>query len=167
MIQMKMIVAHSANGVIGVNNKLPWHIPSDLKRFKKITENNVVVMGRGTYESLPVKPLPNRINIVLTTKENYDPGDESVVVLHSIDQLLSHLESPVFKDKVIYVIGGEVIYKQLLPYTDTIYATVIENEVKGDAFFPLLNTRIWKECNRTTNEPENGLRFDYVEYRRF
>lgn len=167
MLPIKMIVAYSINRVIGNNGSLPWHIPGDLKRFKELTENNIVIMGRVTYDSLPKKPLPNRINIVLTTDLHFDPKDPDVIVFHYLSDLSRYLEINKDSGKIAYVIGGQSIYTQLLSIVDKVYATEINSEIEGDTFFPSLTDRIWKETNRTSNESEDGLQYDYVTYERF
>lgn len=162
-----MIVAYSNNRVIGNGNKLPWHIPSDLKRFKAITKDNIVVMGRVTYESLPIRPLPNRINVVITKDLNFDPKDESVVVFHYFSDLFNYVEQAHSNGINAYVIGGASIYTQLLSSVDEVLATEIHTDIIGDTYFPYLSDRVWKQSERIHNEPENGLSFDFVTYKRF
>lgn len=125
---ISIIVATSKNGIIGVDNKLPWHLPKDLKNFRKKTSGKAVIMGRKTYESIG-KPLSNRYNVILTTDTEYKA--EGCVVVHSmteaIEEIPSYLET--------MVIGGGQIYEQFLPLTDFIYQTVIDIEVEGDTTF--------------------------------
>lgn len=123
---VNLIVAYSQNRVIGINNKLPWNIPPDLKRFKQLTSGNVVVMGRKTYESIG-RPLPNRKNIILTSNTNYiAPG---CIVFNSHLDILEKMGD-------IWVIGGEQIYKLFLPYVDKIEATIVDKYFRGDSYFP-------------------------------
>jgi dihydrofolate reductase len=123
-----LISAYSKNKVIGVDNKLPWHLPEDLKRFKSLTLGKNIVMGRKTFESIG-RPLPGRTNIVLS-KSGFKA--DGVFVYDSIPNILND-----FKD--IVVIGGEQIYKTFLYYADTLEITEIDKEFEGDAFFPEFN----------------------------
>lgn len=128
-----IIVCHDQNKVIGLNNKMPWHLPNDLKRVKALTTNNTIVMGRKTFESLG-KPLPNRRNVVLTTSQTFK--HEGVEVIHSleeIDQLDGH----------IFIFGGQGLYEQMIDKVDNMYITVIEDKFQGDAFFPSYTFNEW------------------------
>lgn len=126
---INIIVAMDKNGGIGKDNKLLAHIPKDLKHFKEITNGHTVVMGYNTWLSLPKKPLPNRRNIVLTTKDIKLDGAE---VVHSVDEVLETTKD----DKDVFVIGGAKVYEQMIPYTDRIYSTHILHEFEADTFFP-------------------------------
>ena len=127
---VECIVAMSRNGVIGNNNQMPWHIPEDLQYFKRITQNSVVIMGRKTFESLPKRPLPNRVNIVLTNKEIVS-NDENVIYanMENIFQKLASYNKPIF------VIGGAEIYKLFINQCSKLYVTIIEDIYEGDAYF--------------------------------
>lgn len=128
---INLIVAMDKNRGIGRNNRLLAHIKPDLKYFKELTEGNVVVMGRKTYESLPIRPLPNRENIVLTRElVRY----EGCKVAHSIKELFGFLDD--MKDRNVFIIGGGDIYKQLIYYADRIYVTHIFHEFYCDTYFP-------------------------------
>jgi dihydrofolate reductase len=129
---ISIIAAVSKNGVIGVDNKLPWDLPEDLKKFKEITTGNVVIMGRKTYESIG-KALPNRINIVVTRDKNFFvPG---VLSANSLDSAL--LKAGGNKD--IFIIGGGEIYKQSMDFVDKLYITEVDMEVEGDTTFPTIS----------------------------
>lgn len=123
-----MIVASSENDVIGKDNKLMWRIEGDLKRFRKLTERNTVIMGRKTYESIG-KALPNRLNIVVTRDKN--KSFDGAISVNSIEEAIR--KSP--NDRKIFIIGGSEIYEQSLKYTDTIYMTKVHCEVDGDSYF--------------------------------
>lgn len=129
---MNLIVAVAKNGVIGKDNKLPWHLPEDLKHFKNITTGHVVVMGRKTYESLPNGALPFRKNIVLTRDENYLLDDAEV--MNAIEEVLAFQE--LHPDEEIYIMGGAEIYKAFMPYVKRLCITCVALEVEGDSFFP-------------------------------
>ncbi len=137
MKRIAIVVAHSKNRVIGKSGTIPWHYPNDLKHFKHLTNDSVVIMGRKTYESLPpsVRPLPNRYTIVLTRDHTYHVDHSAVSVCDSVDKalLVANMKS---KKDTIFVAGGEEIYRLFLPMTKVIYSTVIQQEIDGDTFFP-------------------------------
>jgi dihydrofolate reductase len=132
---ISLIAAMSQNRVIGIGNHLPWNLPEDLKHFRALTSNHVIVMGRKTYESIG-KPLPNRENRVITRQENYSLRGARVFA--TLEDALSApiQDAPGMKTDEIFVIGGGEIYKQALPLADRIYLTVIDRDYEGDAFFP-------------------------------
>lgn len=127
MKPFNMIVACTSNKVIGCANKIPWYLPEDLKWFKKMTENQVVVMGRKTFQSIG-KPLPNRHNIVITSQDLSQPH---VQVLNSFEPLLDLKFS-----NSVWICGGAQVYKKALPFTENLYITWVKKEVSGDVFFP-------------------------------
>lgn len=129
---MKAIVAVDLNWGIGYKGSLLLRIPDDMKFFKEMTLGKVVIMGRETFESLPgKKPLKDRINIVLSRKECY--GDDNLTMCHSIDEVFREIKK--YKTEDIFVIGGESVYIQLLPFCTEAYTTKIENKYKADKFF--------------------------------
>ena len=136
-MSINIIAAMARNRVIGVNNKLPWNIPDDLKRFKLLTtsDKSAVVMGRKTWESLPIKPLPNRRNYILT-KNNYNATFPDGLVLKDIDDVVNLKK--IYNN--IWIIGGQAIYEEYInkPYITRIYLTEVEGEYEGDTFFPEL-----------------------------
>lgn len=133
---MNLIVAVDKNWAIGYRGKLLANIPGDMKFFREQTTGKVVVMGRKTLESFPNGlPLKSRTNIVLTSDENYSVKD--AILVHHFDDLLEELKK--YKSEDIYVIGGEMIYKQLLPYCKTAYITKIDYAYEGDTYFPNLD----------------------------
>lgn len=150
-----LIVAKSENNIIGDKGRIPWYIPKDLKRFKELTTNNVVIMGRKTFESLPeeYRPLPNRINIILSKDKSFKTN--CCMVFNDLKKAIRKAGS----DKEIFIIGGGEIYKESLKYADKIYMTEVDGEFEGDTYFPKLN-RHWEEVNR---EEKEGYRFiDYM-----
>lgn len=137
---LSAIAAMAKNRVIGKDNKLPWHLPEDLKFFKEKTKGKVLIMGRKTFESLG-KPLPNRLHIVITRQESYKFEDPMVQVVHDLKTAieLAHMLSTKYQAKFgeeVFVVGGGEIYKESLEVLDRIYLTVIEHDVEGDAKFP-------------------------------
>lgn len=142
MSRVSFVVAVSRNGVIGRNGGLPWHISTDLKRFKAITMGKPVIMGRKTWESLPKKPLPGRLNIVITRQKNYRAEGATVVA-----DMPSALAAAGEVGEVCVIGGGEV-FEMFLAQTDRIYLTEVDLEVDGDAFFPSIDLKQWTETER-------------------
>ena len=133
---MNLIVAVDKNWAIGMGNKLLVSIPQDMKFFRETTQGKVVAMGRKTLESFPGgQPLKNRVNIVLTSDKNYQV--KGTVVVHSIEEMVEELKK--YDEEDIFVIGGESIYRQLLPYCKKAYITKIDHAYQADTFFPNLD----------------------------
>ena len=153
---MKLIVAADRNWAIGKNNKLMWSIPADMKFFRETTQGNVVIMGRKTLESFPQgQPLKNRVNIVITRNPSYKVKD--AVVVHSVEEAIE--ESRKY-DGDVFVIGGESIYRAMLPYGDTALVTRIDYAYEADTWFPNLDE---DEEWELTDEGEEQTCFD-LEY---
>lgn len=153
---MKLIVAADRNWAIGKNNKLMWSIPADMKFFRETTQGNVVIMGRKTLESFPQgQPLKNRVNIVITRNPSYKVKD--AVVVHSVEEAIE--ESRKY-DGDVFVIGGESIYRAMLPYCDTALVTRIDYAYEADTWFPNLDE---DEEWELTDEGEEQTCFD-LEY---
>src|SRR3989338_5690291 len=146
---ISLIAAMDKKRVIGKDNKLPWKLSSDLKRFKKLTSGKPVIMGRKTFESIG-KPLSNRINIIITRDKNY--RKENCVSVHSADEAL---EAAKGADEVM-VIGGEQVFREFLPKAGKMYLTFIDKNFEGDAYFPEFDENEWEEIKREEYE-ENGL----------
>lgn len=127
--EISLVFATSTNGIIGSDNQIPWKCSADLLEFKRITLGGTVIMGRKTWESLPIKPLPGRENIVITRDMNYIA--EGAIVVHSVEDAISHANN-----YNLFFIGGAQIYEQAAKYAHTLYRTVIGVEVQGDAFAP-------------------------------
>lgn len=134
---LSAIAAMSRNRVIGINNKLPWHIPEDLKYFKEKTKGKILILGRKTFESIGGKPLPGRFHIVITRQSNYVVQHPMVQVVHSLDQALVVAEKkiPEFSEEV-FIVGGSEIYSQSLSKLNRLYLTVIDEDYDGDSYFP-------------------------------
>jgi dihydrofolate reductase len=159
---ISIIVAVSDDWGIGKNNELLWHIPGDLRRFKKLTLGKCVIMGKKTWESLPRKPLPGRKNIVLTDK----PGEciECSVTAYSISDALSNCD----KDQEVFVIGGGSVYRQFMPVADRLYITHVHKKAPADIYFPKIDLRKWKVIEREEgiSEDEMKIPYSYVIYER-
>ena len=159
---ISIIVAVASNGAIGKDNDLLWHIPEDFKWFKKHTKGNTVVMGKKTWESLPARPLPGRINIVISD----DPSDyfEGAEMAGSIQEAIDKMS----EDKENFIIGGGSIYGQFLPLADKFYLTRVHCDFDADIFFPDFDVDDWKEVyheEHPEKEP-NNLGFTFLIYER-
>lgn len=159
-MRIAMIWAMAENRVIGINNNLPWHLPNDLKYFKKLTTGKPVIMGRKTYESIG-KPLPNRINIVVTRDTDYDaPGIKVVNTVESAIEL-ADAECLVSGNDEVIIMGGAEIYKACLPKADRLYLTQVHAEVKGDAYFPEFDIKEYQEISREDFNADGPNPYDY------
>lgn len=157
---MQAIVAVSRSWGIGRDGQLLFHISADLRRFKALTTGHTVVMGRKTLQSLPGgRGLPGRRNLVLTRQREFAP--ERAETVHSLAELLALAGDDAF------VIGGQEVYEQLLPYCTRAYVTKVFADVPADAFFPNLGEDpLWRVVSTGEMQEENGLTFQYVEYER-
>ena len=160
---LSIIVAKAKNNIIGKDNKLLWHLPDDLKRFKELTIGHNIIMGRKTFESLG-KILSNRKHIVFTQNPNFNIDNENVQIVHSMLEIQEYIEN----SEENFVIGGAMIYNLLMPYVTKMYITEIEKDFQGGAFFPRIDTQIWKEVSREKGikDENNDFDYDYVVYER-
>jgi dihydrofolate reductase len=150
-----MIAAVAENNALGKNNELVWHLPNDFKRFKSLTTNHHIIMGRKTFESFP-KPLPNRVHIVITRQTDYKP--EGCIVVNSIEEAIALCP----KDEDSYIIGGGEIYTLALPYTDIIELTKVHHTFDADAFFPRISKSEWKLVESEENFKDEKHLYDYT-----
>ncbi len=159
---MNLIVAVDKNWAIGYQNQLLVSIPSDMKFFREKTMGKVVVMGRKTLESFPNgMPLKNRVNIVLTKNETYQVKD--AVMVHTVEQLMEELKQ--YSSEDIFVIGGESIYRLLLPYCDTAYVTKIDHAFQADTYFPNLDQEAdWKMIETSEENTCFDLEYYFTKY---
>ena len=146
---ISIIVAIAHNNVIGANNRLLWHIPEDLKRFKALTTNHTVIMGRKTYQSIG-RPLPNRKNIVISRNVSFKA--EGCEVLASLEQALQRCGN----EDEVFIMGGGEIYRQALPKANRLYLTKIEQTYMGDTFFPEFNQHDWRMVQEHKGTPKDG-----------
>lgn len=157
--RISIIVAMAQNHTIGINNTLPWRCPADLKHFKLLTMGHHMIMGRKTFDSIG-KPLPGRTTVVVT--RNRQLKIEGCIIAHSLQEAIAACAN----DNEIFVVGGAELYTQALPLTHTLYITEIQQEVVGDAHFPLLDKKNWHELSRdkhSQNEPQK-LDFHFVKH---
>ena len=156
-----IIVATDKNMAIGYQNKLLFWLPNDLKRFKELTTGNTIIMGRNTFLSLPKGALPNRRNIVLSTRKDASfPGAETYA---SLEEAIKRCK----EDEKIYIIGGASVYKQALPLADVLCITEIDAEApEADTYFPTIDPTIWKENSRESHPTDEKHNYPYafVEY---
>lgn len=166
-MSINIIAAISNTRQLGLDNKLLCHLPNDLKRFKQLTENSIVVMGYNTYKSLG-RSLPNRINIVLTRKKEHDlPPD--VFVYNSIESVLHEYIHVANKQVEMWIIGGELTYKQFFEHANKLYITVIDHSFeKADCHFPEFKMSDWKVIENVKNEADEKHLHDfyYITYQR-
>jgi dihydrofolate reductase len=159
---ISIIVAVSEDWGIGKDNELLWHISEDLKRFKRLTTGNTVIMGKKTWVSLPRKPLPGRKNIVLTD----DPKEiiAEAVTAYSIEDALSICD----KDEEIFIMGGGSVYRQFMPIADRLYITHVHKKAPADIYFPEINMKIWKtiEKEEFSVSESSSIPYTYTIYER-
>lgn len=149
-----IIAAIAKNNALGKNNQLIWHLPADLKRFKQVTLNHHIIMGRKTFESLG-KPLPNRTSIIITRNKNYKA--EGCIVVNSLTDALKVAAV----DENPYILGGAEIYKQAIEIADKLDITFVHHNFEADAFFPKIDTTIWKETSRQDFKADEKNKYDY------
>lgn len=159
---ISIIVAVSDDWGIGRENELLWHIPEDLKRFRKLTMGKSVIMGKKTWESLPKKPLPGRKNIVLTDRP--EEQIENAVTAYSIEDAV--MKSG--KDEEVFIMGGGSIYRQFLVLADRLYITHVHKKAPADVYFPVIDNNLWKivEKEECVSEDDKRIPYSYVVYER-
>ena len=158
MRQTTLIAARAENGVIGIGNKMPWHLPEDFAFFKAYTLGKPVVMGRKTWESLPKKPLPGRRNIVVTRQADYAAdGAQTAPSLAAALALCADADE-------IVVMGGGEIYREAMPQATDLRITEIALRPEGDAFFPVIDAALWREHSREAHTTADGVRYAFVHY---
>lgn len=159
---MNLIVAVDNNWAIGNKNQLLVRIPNDHKHFREETTGKVVVLGRKTLETFPQGlPLKNRTNIILSKDRNYQVKD--AIVVHSIEELLEELKK--YADEDIYIIGGDSVYKQMLPYCDVAHVTKIDHEYEADAYFPNLDKdEAWEIVADSEEQTYFDIAYQFLKY---
>jgi len=166
-MNISMIVALSSNRVIGIENSLPWKLSADMAWFKKNTLNKTILLGRKTWESLPLRPLPGRKHILLTHNDIYQPlgiaGQkiEGVKIVNSIEEAIAFAETELEKNEELMVIGGATIYKLMLPYCNKLYITGVKCALEGDAWFPEIDTLQWKDTFTEAHFADDKNQYDF------
>ena len=148
MSKIALIAAMTDDRVIGIENRLPWKLPADMKWFRRHTLGKPIVMGRKTFESFGGKPLPERLNIVITRDRDYRA--EGAVVVHDIDAALDAAGDA----EEVMIIGGASFYEQMLPWADRLYLTFVHADVEGDAWLPEFERSQWREVYREDHEAD-------------
>lgn len=160
-MKISLIVAFDENRLIGNNNALPWHLPADLKHFKQITMGHHMIMGRKTFDSIG-KPLPGRISIIITRKN--DLKIEGCIVVNTLASALEICEG----QEEVFIIGGAQIFDCTLPIATDLFITQIHHSFEGDTFFPEIPDADWEEVSRERNEPDekNEWSYSFIHYRK-
>ncbi|MDN4607650.1 dihydrofolate reductase [Sporosarcina highlanderae] len=154
---ISLLVAVDLNRVIGIDNKMPWHIPEELKYFKKVTMGKAIIMGRKTYESIG-RLLPGRLNIIITRNEGYSV--EGAEVVHDLHEAIQRGKE--YSEEVV-IIGGAEIFKLSMPIADRLYITVIRNSYEGDTFFPEYDDGSWKLISESEDHlTQDGIPYSYL-----
>ena len=158
--KISIIVAIAENYAIGKDNDLLWHISEDLKRFKQLTKNHYVVMGKRTYFSLPIRPLPHRTNMVITDV----PGEQidSCLMAYSIEDAIGKMDV----EKENFIIGGGSIYRQFMPLAQKLYITRVHRNFEADTFFPEISPDEWllSESRLVSDDPQNDFSYSFEIY---
>ncbi len=159
------IAAMSDKRVIGQDNRLPWHLPADLRHFKALTTGHPIIMGRKTYDSIG-RPLPNRVNIIITRNTSFQVP-AGCIQANSPEEALAKAEAIPCTE--IFVIGGANIYQQTLPLVSRLYLTMVHHEVHGDAYFPKIDKSEWREvsCEEHQADGENEYDYGFVVWERY
>ena len=160
---LSISVAIAENNAIGKDNRLPWHLPEDLKRFKALTMGKTMIMGRNTFESLPGL-LPGRQHIIITRDISFKPGSnhENITVAHDLPAVLAGYQHT---DEEAFVIGGADIYAQALPFCQKLYLTIVHQSFEGDAFFPPISMAEWDTVAQSEifQDAKSGLQYHYTD----
>lgn len=160
-LRLSILVAMARNRVIGQDNKLPWHLPADLKHFKSLTTGNIIIMGRKTYESIG-RPLPGRTNIVITRQKNFKAIGATIV--HSVENALQTCKQVSTLNQENFIIGGAEIFQQTLKICQRMYITEIQRDFEGDTFFPEFDPNDWKETERDKHysDQDNNIEYHFI-----
>lgn len=166
MGKIKIIVAAANNHTIGNDNDLPWHLPTDLKRFKEITMGSTIIMGRKCWDSIPLKfrPLPGRLNVVLTRTTSNLPNSEGPfpqMYLSSMEEILE-----LSKNDDVFIIGGAEVYKQCFPMADEVYLTRLQEDVEGNIKLTGFNPDEWDMVSKSELIEENGYSYHFELYKK-
>lgn len=163
MSEISIVAAVADNYAIGKGNKLPWHLPADLKHFRELTTGHAVVMGKRTFESLPNGPLPNRKNVVLTSVMS-EGVNEGYFEADSLEDALYLCE----KEDKVFIVGGAAVYRQSLEIADSLYITWVHHEFSADIYFPEVDFSKWEEVSRQDfpADDKNPYPYSFVHYKR-
>ena len=154
---ISLIVAMDEDRAIGVNNRIPWHLPDDLKRFKTLTMGHHIIMGRKTYESI-CSPLPGRTKVVITNQQDYKSDD--CLVVHSVDEAIDLVDNR--GETEVFIIGGGEIFKQSLELADRIYLSIVHKTFQAEVFFPQLDESQWTEIESSHHPVDQTHQFPFT-----
>ena len=162
MKPISIIVAIASNNAIGKNNDLLWHITNDLKHFKKVTKNHYIIMGKRTYYSLPVRPLPHRTSMIITDVANEDI--DNCLMAYSIEDAISKMDDA----NENFIIGGGSVYKQFMPFANKLYITRVHKDYEADTFFPEISLDKWELVSEdhVNNDSQNDFNYTFEIYNR-
>ncbi|MBP8782821.1 MAG: dihydrofolate reductase [Paludibacter sp.] len=163
MSEISIVAAVADNYAIGKGNKLPWHLPADLKHFRELTTGHAVVMGKRTFESLPNGPLPNRRNVVLTSVMS-EGVNEGYFEADSLEDAFYLCE----KEEKVFIVGGAAVYRQSLEIAESLYITWVHHEFSADIYFPEVDFSKWEEVSRQdmSADEKNPYPYSFVHYKR-
>ena len=163
MSEISIVAAVADNYAIGKGNKLPWHLPADLKHFRELTTGHAVVMGKRTFESLPNGPLPNRRNVVLTSVMS-EGVNEGYFEADSLEDAFYLCE----KEEKVFIVGGAAVYRQSLEIAESLYITWVHHEFSADIYFPEVDFSKWEEVSRQDKsaDEKNPYPYSFVHYKR-
>lgn len=167
-IKIALIAAMDQNRVIGKQNELPWHIPEDFQNLKKITMGKPLIMGRKTFESIG-KPLPGRLNIVLSRHPDESKNGENLLFLSSMNDALAHAEQWAEENgsEEMIIFGGRQIYEMIMPIVEIMYLTQVETKIEnGEAFFPEFSTDVFKKTSSTPKKADHPLDYSFDVWER-
>ena len=160
--QISIIVAIASNNAIGKDNDLLWHISKDLKRFKEITKDHFIIMGKRTYYSLPVRPLPNRTSLIITDVAN--EVIDGCLMAYSIEDVIDKMDSTGEN----FIIGGGSIYNQFMPIADKLYITRVHKDFEADTYYPEISLKDWElqSQEHVDDDPQNDFNYTFETYTR-
>ena len=160
-IMLSIIVSKAANNIIGKENKKPWNIEEDNKRFDELTKGHIIILGRKAFESLD-EVLPDRTYVVMTENRQLKFPQDNVQIVHSMLELQAYIED----ENENFVAGGAMIYNLFMRHVNKLYVTELKKDFQGDSIFPKIDENTWNEVSRSDLKSENGIDFQYVEYTR-
>lgn len=153
--RLNLIVAMARNRAIGIDNRLPWHLPEDLKHFKALTMGHHMIMGRKTYESIG-RPLPGRTTVIVSRDPEYRVA--GCLTANSLEDALAVCGD----DPEVFFVGGATLYAQSLPYAQRLYLTEIQQDIEGDAYFPDFDRSVWRETARDCQTSQAGMAYCFI-----
>lgn len=151
------VYAQDKKGAIGYKQDLPWHMPNDLKFFKRVTMGHTILMGRTTFESMDCRLLPGRETVVLTTQEDYGKDIQGITVIHSVQEGLD-----LAKDQEVMVIGGSHVFMSFMPYADKIIRTIVQGEFPADTFMPDIDRTLFTKVKSESVEADEANPYDHI-----